>query len=163
MMAHDDLHNPQRENGTMTDNKIEKVCVHIDYEIDGERYHEEQTLAAERLSSDRFRLRSSSGFLSDNMLYYGDEIIVVPREGTEWQLVNVADPSAMAHFFCVASSPPKAITEILHRLGGEWECDMGGLTTFHIPVDRIEEFGNLTNLRFKENEALKSGLRNFDE
>lgn len=146
----------------MPENKIEEIVIHIGYEVDGEYYEDEQNFAAERVAPSRFRLWSSSGFMADYILYYGDEIVVEPIGNNTWQFVSLVEPSAMSHFFCIASAPPKSITKILHRMGGEWECDMGGITHFHIPTASIEEFSEETGIRFDQKEAVHSGLRNLD-
>lgn len=115
----------------------------------GEDYGEASTLWVTEVGPNRFRLLESNSFVfSDYLLLWGDEIIVAPSTDGTYRLVEVVAPSAMAHIFSIGGSPQGAtgFTNVLHELGGEWECDMGGLTMVHVPHDNREELIRVTGV-----------------
>ncbi len=131
----------------------------------GDEYGEESPLWVTEVDTNRFRLLESNSFvMSDFFLFWGDEVIVepVPETGA-FRLVEVIFPSAVVHEFFLGGSPQGAegFTRILHELGGEWECDMGGLTMVHVPRDRLDELRARTGIG--RGEELLSGFRDWDD
>ena len=130
----------------------------------GDDYLEENSFWARELAPDRFLLLESNSFIfSDFLLLWGDEVIVRKESDGIYRVVEVVTPSAMAHDFSIGGSPQGAteFTRILHGLGGEWECDMGGLTMVHFPFCHQEELQRRTGMQLTANSV--SGHRtDFD-
>lgn len=115
----------------------------------GDNLGEESKLWVTEVGPNRFRLLESNSFVfSDYLLLWGDEIIVAPSGDGTYRLVEVVAPSAMAHIFTLGGSPQGAtgFTKVLHELGGEWECDMGGMTMIHVPHDNRDELIRVTGI-----------------
>lgn len=95
------------------------------------------------VSPNRFRLLESSCFIfSDFLLLYGDEVIVEKSGDNTYRVIEVVTPSAMLHSFYVGGSPQghQTFTDMLHEIGGEWECDMGGIPMVHVPRAKRDEY-----------------------
>ena len=127
-------------------------------------YQEECSLWVRELATDRFLLLESNGFIfSDFLLLLGDEVIVRRESEGVYSIVEVVSPSAMAHSFSIGGSPQGAedFTRTLFELGGQWECDMGGLTMVHFPYRHQQELERRTGMHFEGNTV--SGFRtDFD-
>jgi hypothetical protein len=120
----------------------------------GDDYQEECRLRVRELAPDRFLLLESNSFIfSDFLLLWGDEVVVRKESDGIYSVVEVVTPSAMAHDFSVGGSPQgdTEFTRTLHELGGEWECDMGGLTMVHFPYCHQEELKQRTGMRLAAN------------
>lgn len=113
---------------------------------------EENPYWIREVSPNRFRLLESSCFiLSDFLLLYGDEVIVEKSDDNTYRVLEVVTPSAMLHSFSVGGSPQghQTFTDMLHELGGEWECDMGGITMVHVPRVNLGEYERRMGRKFE--------------
>ena len=120
-----------------------EIDLHIDYmsALDHVLIKDEvQPFWVAPLEPNHFLIKESSGLLFEYKLFFGDEILVEQIDEKNYQLKSAINPSAMRHFFFIGSGHPTALTAGLHELGDEWECDMGGLTTIHIPKNQIDAF-----------------------
>lgn len=120
----------------------------------GDDYQEECRLRVRVLAPNRFLLLESNSFIfSDFLLLWGDEAIVRKESDEIYSVVEVVMPSAMAHDFSVGGSPQRdtEFTRTLQELGGEWECDMGGLTMVHFPYCHQEDLQRRTGMRLTAN------------
>ena len=127
-------------------------------------YQEECRLWVRELAADRFLLLESNSFLlNDFLLLLGDEVIVRRESEDVYRVVEVVSPSAMAHSFSVGGSPQGAedFTRTLLELGGQWECEMGGLTMVHFPHRHQQALERRTGMHLAGNTV--SGFRtDFD-
>lgn len=129
------------------------------YSSDGMLISEEQLLRAELLAPDRLRIVDSSPFFEDFRLLYGDECLVKALGDNNFELVSIIQQSPMRHFSFIGSGSPEHLIEGLHRVGGEWESDMGGWFVLHIPVPEFEAFNAEYGLRLRPEEEIFSDLQ----
>lgn len=134
-----------------------EMNIRIRFTANGEEIEEAQAHHVEVIAPDRLRIRDSSSLFDNFKLYYGDEVIVRQIGPEDFELVSVVQPSAMQHFSFIGSGDPKVLTAPLHALGGEWECDAGGLCLVHIPRGKVEAFNQQTGLDLKLREEVFSG------
>jgi hypothetical protein len=113
-----------------------------------------QVLAVEKLASDRLLIKESSRFFEDIRLHFGDEIAVRSLGDNQYDLIQIIQPSSMCHYFYVMGRkrenkrqgfrPQQRLNDVLVELGGQWECDCGGLFHLHVPRNQREVFSELT-------------------
>ena len=139
-----------------------EICLTICYRLEDEEVEDVQLLRVTPVAPERFLLKQSSGLFSEYKVFFGDEIVVQSLGGNQYLLLAVIEPSTMRHFFFMGSGSPTALTTGLHELGGEWECEMGGLTTFHIPRDQVEDFSRRFGINPKSGSEMFSGVQPFD-
>ena len=139
-----------------------EVEIHIDYvsALANEVITDEvQSLWVLPVAPDRLLIKESSGFFDEYKLFFGDEIIVEPIGEKNYKLTSVVEPSPMCHFFSIGSGSPTGLTQVLHELGGEWETEMGGLTTFHIPRHQLDAFQARFGMNPRSGQELFSGVQ----
>ena len=139
-----------------------EVEIHIDYvsALANEVITDEvQVLWVLPMATDRLLIKESSGFLDEYKLFFGDEIIVEQIGEKNYKLKSVVEPSSMCHFFSIGSGSPTSLTQGLHELGGEWETEMGGLTTFHIPRHQLDAFQARFGMNPRSGQELFSGVQ----
>ncbi len=139
-----------------------KITLWIDCSDDRYSYDEEQELWVQPTGSGSFIIKESSGFFDSYQLYFGDEIIVETLGDLTCRFKSVVSPSPMCHFFGVGGGAPQAMTKELHALGGEWETEMGRLTTLHLPRRQLNAFRERFGLTLCPSEEIFSGLQHFD-
>ena len=146
----------------MRANGFVEIDLHVDYmsALANELMTDDvQTLWVQPLTADRLLIRESSGLLDEYKLFFRDEILVDRIDEKNYKLKSVIDPSPMRHFFFFGSGHPNGATEILHELGGEWECEMGGLATFHIPRNQLDAFQTRFGIDPRSGQELFSGVQ----
>lgn len=133
------------------------------FTFDGDE--DSEVLRVKTIANDRLGILESTGPFSGYRLYFGDEIEVESMGVTEYRLKRVIQPSAYVHYFSVWGIPKESpgtekkpslgnmlnetgFTAVLHELGGEWECDMGGLLTVHCPRSRLQVLEERTGWTF---------------
>ncbi len=80
-------------------------------------------------------------FQEDYRLFWGDEIYVRHLHTQVYELLAVKRPSNLRHYFWVINGDvPESFKVFLLGLGGNWETDMGGLLTLHIPHIKVPDF-----------------------
>ena len=144
--------------------------IEVDIEIDyfsalenGTAPDDVQTLWVLPLAPDRLMMKESSGLFYDYKLFFGDEILVEPVGESRYKLKSVVEPSPMCHFFCLGSGSPAGLTDGLHELGGEWETEMGALTTFHVPRNQLDAFQEKFGIDIRTSEELFSGVQPWED
>lgn len=149
--------------------------VEIVYPIEG--LLESENFRVDAVAPGRLQVMESSGLFSSYRLLCGDEIEVRQVGERKYELIRVIQPSAMCHYFSVigvAASGTDGVrealdhagfTRVLHELGGEWEADMGGLLTVHVPRGNREALESRTGWRIVPDSEVFSGPADlsFDE
>ncbi len=146
---------------TLPPSSFPEVNVFVRYTANGEEFEEVQTLNVEVIATDRLLIKESSSIFDEFKLYFGDEIVVRQIGADDFELVSVVQPSAMQHFSFIGSGDPKVLTASLHALGGEWECDAGGLYLVHVPSGKVEAFTRETGLSLGRKDEVFSGFNEF--
>jgi hypothetical protein len=125
-----------------------------------------QTLAAKKLQAGRLLIEESSCFFEDVVLHFGDEIVVKHLRDNEFDLIEIIRPSAMRHYFYVIGGqfsnkegfrPHQSMEDVLFELGGQWECDMGGLFQLHVPRCYVDTFVSRTGWALSPESEIFSG------
>jgi hypothetical protein len=151
---------------TMRSHGFIRIDLHIDYlsALDNEQVTDEvQSFWVQPLAPDRFKIQESSGFLHEYKLFFGDEIVVEPMDTSRYKLKSVIDPSPMRHFFFIGSGQPTGLTQGLHELGGQWECEMGGLTIFHVPRHQLDAFQARFGMDLNAGQEMFSGVQDWSD
>lgn len=143
----------------MTGSAIQRICLRIRYELDGESVDGVQELEGIFTPPDRFLSTSSSFLFDDYRLLYGDEAVVTPLASGEYELVGVVYPSKMRHFESDGGSGSFPTAE-LHAVGGEWEYELMYWLT-HIPADRFGDFCAKTGRSFPKESEVFSGMNDI--
>lgn len=95
------------------------------------------------LGQGRYRLARCADVFSQLRLHWGDEFFGSTKDAQNIHLEKVMTPEPFTHFQSINSGPINetgVLSNLIHGLGGGWECSMGGIWLISIPTNQVQNF-----------------------